>query len=121
MRSNYLFGKTENYMTLVISGEYDKDDFLSYPQLILDECEKEKLYKILVDGSNLTGTNLPTMDRYFIGETIAKMLGGKVKLAVVWPKKHINKFAETVAVNRGSSIIVVDTIGTAHEWLLGEV
>ena len=121
MKSNYLFEKHDNYITLVISGEYDKDDFLLYPKLILEKCEKENVDKILVDGSTLSGTNLPTMDRFFIAENIANLLRARVKLAVVWPKQHINRFAETVAVNRGSSMIVVDTLGAAHKWLLSEV
>lgn len=108
-------------MTLVISGEYDRDEFLSYPKLILEECEKEKIYKIIVDGLKVRGTNAPTMDRFFMGEAIASLLRGKVKLAIVWPKEHINKFAETVAVNRGTSMKVVDTIDAAHEWLLSKV
>jgi hypothetical protein len=61
------------------------------------------------------------MDRFFIAENIANLLRARVKLAVVWPKQHINRFAETVAVNRGSSMIVVDTIDAAHRWLLSEV
>jgi hypothetical protein len=120
MKSDYVFEKNDNYMTLVISGEYDKNDFLSYPKLILEKCENENVDKILVDGSNLRGTNIPTMDRFFIAENIANLLRARVKLAVVWPKEHINRFAETVAVNRGSSMIVVDTIDAAHQWLLSE-
>ena len=121
MKSNYKFITNDHYITLVISGEYDKDDFLSYPQLILDKCDTEKADKILVDGSNLGSTNLPTMDRFFIAEKLANLLRGKVKVAVIWPKEHINKFAENVAVNRGTSMIVVDTFEAAHEWLLRKV
>jgi hypothetical protein len=52
MKSNYLFEKHDNYITLVISGEYDKDDFLLYPKLILEKCEREKVDKILVEWLN---------------------------------------------------------------------
>jgi hypothetical protein len=121
MKSHYIFEKNDNYIVMQISGEYDKDDFLSYPKLILEKCENENVDKILVNGSNVTGTNLPTMDRFFIAENIANLLRGKVKLAVVWPKEHINRFAENVAVNRGGSMIVVDTVAAADKWLLSEV
>lgn len=121
MKSSFCFTSNGTYLTLVISGQYDKEDFLSYPKLILEECEKQKGDKILVDGSNLRGTNIPNMDRFFIAENIANLLRHKVKLAVVWPKQHINKFAETVAVNRGISMIVVDTVDAAHRWLLNDL
>ena len=58
------------------------------------------------------------MDRFFVGEKIANVLGGKIKLAVVWPEKDINKFAENVAINRGGNICVVGDIETAKKWLL---
>lgn len=58
------------------------------------------------------------MDRFFIAEKLASHIGGKLKLAIVWPEEHINKFAETVAVNRGGIINVVDTIDAAKKWLL---
>ena len=121
MKSNFLFVKNDIYITLVIAGEYDKEEFLSYPQLVLEQCQKEGLNKVLVDGSSLSGTDVPTMDRFFIGEEIAKQLRFKVKLAIVWPKEHINRFTETVAVNRGGSMIVVDTVDAAHNWLIREV
>jgi hypothetical protein len=121
MKSNFSFAKNDSYITLVITGEYDKVEFLSYPQLIVEQCKKEAVDKVMVDGSGLSGTDVPTMDRFFIGEKIANELRFKVKLAVVWPKEHINRFAETVAVNRGGSMIVVDTIDAAHNWLIKQV
>lgn len=120
MKSQYLFDKRENYLVLVITGEYDKDEFMSYPKLILEEAEKENVNKVLVDVLNMDGTDTPIMDRFFLAEKIAAQIGGKVKLAIVWPKKHINKFAETVAVNRGALMNVVHTIDAAQEWLFND-
>ena len=121
MKSTYLFSKNDGYITLAMSGEYHKDDFMTYPDLILAKCEKEHIGKVLVDGSNLSGTNVPVMDRYFIAENLANLLRFKVKVAVVWPKEHITRFAENVAVNRGSSMIVVDSMEAAHKWLTQDV
>src|SRR5882724_4448208 len=110
MKSKYSFEKREGYLYLAVLGEYDKTDFLSYPKLIKDECEKEKIYKIIFDGSNVKGTNVPTIDRFFIGEEVANTLGSKIKLAVVWPAEHINKFVETVALNRGAYIWIFSNL-----------
>lgn len=76
-------------MTMVLSGQYDKDEFLSYPDLILEKWEKENVRKVLVDGLGLRGTNIPIIDRFFIAQNIANALRGKVRVAVVWPKEHI--------------------------------
>jgi len=120
MKSEYVIEKKENYLYITVSGEYDKDDFLQYPKLVSEACEKEKIYKVLFNGMNLNGTNAPTMDRYFIGESIALLLGPQIKIAAVWPGNHINKFAETVAVNRGAQILVVGDVESAKDWLLKE-
>lgn len=121
MKSQYVFEKKENYLLLVLSGEYDKEDFMLYPKIVAEACEKENVARVLVNCLSLKGTDVPTMDRFFVAEHIAGLLGSKVKLAVVWPKEHINKFAETVALNRGSLIKVVDSVETAQQWLLSKV
>jgi hypothetical protein len=116
MKSNYTLEKTDNCLCITIFETYDKSDFLHYPRLVADVCEQYRIFKVLVNGLNLDRTDVPTMDRFFIGEDIAKTLGSKIKLAVVWPDGHINKFTETVAVNRGSFITVVGTISEAEAW-----
>lgn len=118
MKSKYTIEKKNSYLCITISGEYDKSDFLRYPKIIADACEEQGIFKVLINGLDVAGTDVPTMDRYFIGEDIAITLGSKIKLAVVWPDKHINKFAETVAVNRGSLITVVGKVSKAEAWLM---
>lgn len=120
MKSELIIERKANFLYYTLSGEYDKNDFLLYPKMVADACEEEQIYNVLINALKINGTNLPTMDRYFLGETVALLLGPKIKLAVVWPGEHINKFAETVAVNRGTQILVVGDIKTAKEWLLKE-
>ena len=120
MKSELIIERKANFLYYTLSGEYDKNDFLLYPKMVVNACEKEQIYNVLINGLKVNGTNVPTMERYFIGETIAKTLGPKIKLAVVWPREHINKFTENVAVNRGIQILVVGDFETAREWLLKE-
>ncbi len=118
MQSELIVERKANYLYFTLSGEYDKNNFKTYHQKVADACEREKIYNVLINALNVSGTDLPTMDRYFLGESIALLLGPQIKLAVVWPEHHINKFAETVAVNRGAQILVVGDYETAREWLL---
>ena len=118
MRSQYTFEKKEHYLLLVISGVYDKLDFLSYPLKIMGECEKEAVNKVLIDGLALKGTDLSTLDRFFVGEAVASTLGNQVKIAVAWPGIDINKLFENVAVNRGCRVCVLDSVEAAKDWLL---
>ena len=120
MKSELVIERKSNFLYYTLSGEYEIQDFFSYPAKMVDTCEKEKIFNVLINALNVTGTNLPTMDRYFLGENIAKLLGPKIKLAVAWPGEHIDKFAENVAVNRGTQLLVVGDIETAKEWLLKE-
>jgi len=118
MKSKYTIEKNNSYLCITISGEYYKSDFLHYPKIVADACERQGIFKVLINGLNLYGTDVPTMDRFFIGENIAITLGSNIKIAVVWPDEHINKFAETVAVNRGSLITVVGKVSEAEAWLM---
>jgi len=120
MKSEYVLEKKGNFLCFTISGEYDKNEFMTYPKLVAEICETEKTQHVLFNALKLRGTNLPAMDRFFLGESVAKILGPLIKLAVVWPGEHITKFGENVAANRGSHILVVGDVETAREWLLRE-
>ena len=111
--------KKPGFLQLTLTGEYDKKEFLAYPQMLATVCTNEGANKVLVNALKLSGTNVSTMDRFYLGESIATLLDRRIKLAVVWPKEHINKLAETVAFNRGGWMNVFDDTETAQNWLLG--
>ena len=118
MNCNYSFEQKQDYLYLTISGDYNKDDFRRFPKIIMDECEKTGAEKVLINALNVSGTNVPAMERFYMGEEIARVIGSKVKIAVAWPEKDINKFAENVAVNRGGNICVLGDLVSAENWLL---
>ena len=105
-------------MQLNITGTYDMDVFLSLPAIIKVKCEKEKIYKILVNGLDLKDANLSTADRFFLGEKFGEEFRSDIKIAVVWSSKYIDGFAERVALNRGGNMYVTGDFETAEEWLL---
>jgi hypothetical protein len=120
MESEYSFVKKENYLMMTVTGNYAKQDFMSFADIILERCEEENMRKVLIDAHTVTFANMTTMDRFYIGENIAKVLGPRIKLTAIFPKEHINKFGENVAVNRGGKLFVTHAFEEAEEWLLND-
>jgi hypothetical protein len=60
------------------------------------------------------------LDKFYLGEYAARVFGGKLKVAVVFPVAGITKFGENVAVNRGARLAVLATEEEAVAWLAGE-
>ena len=120
MKSKLSFEKREGYLYAKITGAYNETAFMSYAEKIYEACKREKTYKVLLDGLVVRGTDVPTTDRFFIGERYAEVLGSKIKLAVLWREKHIDHFYETVVRNRGGFVFVSGDLESALEWLLDD-
>jgi hypothetical protein len=103
-----------------ITGSYIFHDFIQMPEIILQACESQGIYKVLLLGDDLKNTNGSTLDRFFIGEKIAEVLRSKVKLAVVWPPDHMDKLTESVAVNRAAYMRMFVEPKEAKKWLLNK-
>ena|SRR5215831_6799097 len=118
MKSAYVLEKKDNYLFVTLSGEYDRVELKSYGKALMDICEKEEVFKVLINMLGITGTNLSVMERFVIGESVAELFPPTLKLAVAWPEKDLTRFAETVAVNRGSFLAVFPTVEEAERWLV---
>jgi hypothetical protein len=106
---------------MVVSGEYDFDDFKTYLKIIYAKCENEGVYKIVLDALEVEGIDIPTLERYFLGVEVTEQLHNKIKLAVVWHKEYITYLAQAVAVSEGGQICVFGNKVKALEWLLSEI
>ena len=107
----------EGYITVTLDGKLDQTILMAMPDTIRAECDKRGCKSVLIDCLLLSGTGLSTSQRFFIGKKIARVMSG-IKLAVVWPAKDIDGFAERVATNRGGRIIVTSDLEHARQWLL---
>jgi hypothetical protein len=104
------------YLKIFISGENpyaEIDEIITTIKRLADENNRTK---VLLDTMNVSG--LSEMEKYFAGEQGAKVLGHKIKIAVVSQPEKINKFMETVAVNRGARLRVFGNEPEAIDWLL---
>jgi predicted DNA-binding transcriptional regulator AlpA len=118
MKLEYVMEKREGYLYFVITGQLDRKEFSTYAKIVIEACQTQKINKILVNALQMSGTNLTTMERYLIGEKVAEIFPPAIKISVAWPEKDIDKFAETVATNRGGFINVEPDLERAEKWLL---
>ncbi|MCE2612038.1 hypothetical protein LVD13_03575 [Flavobacteriaceae bacterium D16] len=118
MNSTYAFKNKAEFLVMSIDGIYDYWDFIKYPKIIMRKCQSVKIYKVLVDLIPVSYADLPTIELFFLGETMAEVLRDKVKLALVWKGNEQEQFLELVANNRAGNLRVFDSIKIAEYWLL---
>lgn len=118
MKSRYEFEIKESYLLLNVTGTYDLTELLSLPAGVKARCEEEGIFKVLLNCLSLQNTNISTTDRFYLGEKLAQEFKSHIILAVVWPARDIDRFAETVALNRGGNMYVTGNYAEAEEWLL---
>jgi hypothetical protein len=107
-RGDYLFVKaTEPYslkLTFSILREF------------ANICNREHLEKALIDVLILD-SRISIWDRYQIGEEYVRVVGSKIKVAVVARRDLIDLTMENVVVNRSGRIKVFHEMESALKWL----
>lgn len=113
-----LVENTDQYIHFKITGEYSLGIGKEILGKLVDLCRESKNNKLMVDIREKDG-EIPQMDRFFLGEHIAKInFGTSIKLAVIGKKEQINKFSEIVAQNRGTQLKIFSDVKEARKWLL---
>lgn len=116
MKIKISFEVFDEYLKISLSGgnPYDEiDEIISNIKRLIDE---NNCKRILIEAIDIT---MPSeMEKFHIGEMGVRVLGGKVKMAVIAKKEYINKFFENVAVNRGGQLFVAGSEQEALNWLL---
>lgn len=116
MKIQITFEVFDEYLKIFISGENPYDEIEEIITTIKKLADENNRTKVFLDTMNVSG--LSEMEKYFAGEQGAKILGHKIKTAVVSAPERINKFMETVAVNRGARLRVFGSESEALNWLL---
>jgi len=106
-----------NYLYVYYDDTNDVNALIVLMQEIANICKKEKIKKVLGDLSNMAGE--PTiLSRFRVGIAAVKIFRGMaIKVAIVYKKVESNRFAETVAVNRGLPSMITHDIEQAKRWL----
>lgn len=117
MRIRVRLVRHEDYLQAKLSGEYPAGEFLTkLSSKMVHLLEMNSLKKILIDAREIEPPQ-NELDRYFVGEVIAEKTKYKYLTSIITRKGEFNNFSETVARNRGASLLITDDINTAAEWL----
>ncbi len=103
---------------MTIQGTYDYAEFLELPQQLLQECKDHDRQKVLVDLSAVVAHEIALIELFFLGEKIARILGNRIMLALVWKRESLSDFLVDVATNRSARLKVFPTQQRAEYWLL---
>jgi hypothetical protein len=106
------------YTRITLSGKTTRNRRLRLLDRIIAETTSRGIDRVLVDSLKTTG-DISTVERYEFGQEAARVLGGLSKVAIILVRDRADRFAETVAQNRGANIAVFTTEADALEWLVG--
>ena len=105
-----------NYLFVEFDDAYQLEVILSLMREVAEVCRQQKFSKVLVDLSNMPG-KISIMDRFQMGVAGANTFRGVAQVALIYRKDEINRFAETVGVNRGANVAVFGDAESAKKWL----
>lgn len=115
--------KKEKYLLVEVSGEFLYSTDQEFFAELIESCFDNNRSNLLLDARNLKG-DLSTFQRYNIALSVTNKIRknfdkGIIRIAVVGAEPLIDpdRFAETVATNRGLIIKVTTDIEEALNWL----
>jgi hypothetical protein len=106
------------FIRITLSGSTNRVRRLRLLDRIFAETAARGVHRVLVDSLTTTG-EISTVERYEFGEEAARVLGSSTKVAIVIERARADRFAETVARNRGGNIGIFTSEADALEWLVG--
>ena len=102
-----------------ITEPYSLKWALSLLHEFADVCKRDHWEKALVDGMLLDGP-ISIWDRYQLGEEYVRVIGPKIKVALVAKRELIDLTMENVVVNRAGKFKVFHEMDSALKWLGAE-
>ena len=120
MSDNVKIERKEGYLHVTVSGAFSVAAAKTSVDVLAATCRKEDCYAVLFDCRPMTG-EMPTFDRYKIGQYGAEVLPHSIKIAMLGREDQVSPddFFENVAVNRGMILKVFSDEKKAIEWLKG--
>jgi|SRR5262245_1974506 len=111
-----IYENRDRYLFVTITEPYSLKLALSLLQEFAEVCKLGHWEKVLVDGLSLEGP-ISIWDRYQLGEEYVKVMGSKIKVALVARRDITDLTMENVVVNRTGKFKVFHNIQSALRWL----
>lgn len=118
MHSSYAFELKNGYLVMTITGVYDYWDFITYPEIVKEQCTSHNIKKVLIDVEPINHATISTLELFFLGERVAEVFRDRIKVAIFWRKNIQNGFLQTVANNRAAHMRIFNSKDDAKLWLL---
>ena len=115
------FENLAGYARFRPEGSPSPQDALMMSVAAITFAREQQISHLLVDITRLTGITPPTtLERYTAASAFAQAARGTVKVAVLVPAETVDpeRFAVTVANNRGMNVNVFTSDAEALRWLL---
>lgn len=106
----------ETYLFVKYAGPYQLNVLLRLMDEVAEACLEMGHNKVLVDLREMPG-KISTMDRFQLGVHGSERFRKTAQVAVVYRGEEINRFAETVGLNRGIHARIFSDIEEAQVWL----
>ena len=116
------FDRQPQFLRATITGENSADSVSRYMQDIVQECERQDCFRVLID-ERLEGPRLGADDVFVVASEGAMSAMG-VFQAIAYVDEQMgdmSQFAETVAINRGMPVKAFLDVAAAEQWLLRQV
>ncbi|HXQ38443.1 MAG TPA: hypothetical protein VN843_30865 [Anaerolineales bacterium] len=111
-----IFENRGNYLFVKITESYSLNLALSSLHEFADACKRDHFEKALIDGLKLEGP-ISIWERYQVGEEYARLVGPRIKVALVARRDLIDLTMENVVVNRSGKFKVFHEMAAALKWL----
>ena len=111
-----VFENRGSYLFVKITEPYSLKMAFFFLREFAERCNQEHLEKALIDGMILEGP-ISIWDRYQLGEEYVRVVGPKIKVALVGKRDLIDLTMENVVVNRSGNFKVFHEMEAALKWL----
>lgn len=119
MSIQYVLKPEGDLLTVRTTGfDENLEEVKQYGLAIVEACKEGRYLRVLCDETELE-YRLGTLDTYESAVFLASQAPRLVKAAIVCNPKFVQDahFWETVAMNRGLTVRVFQTVESAREWL----
>ena len=110
------------YLHAIVTGKNSKENVAAYIEELQREVTGQSCRHLLIE-ERLEGPRLRAIDVFNIVSEASDRASRSFKAIAyvdVYAEGSAMKFAETVAVNRGVSVLVFSSVSEAEKWLLDQ-